>query len=216
MTWVCYAFGNVYICSSYQRGMRPILHHIDISSTLQRTEVIFMENIQSAKVTNPTIIRQKDLPYVVKIKYSCAIFKSHENNAWLPRREKKISKCGSLQLTQALNLKKKTKKNKTNSPMLSEASAPIEVNVTAVAGSTSNVLEGRSTSIVLDRRSKARLSTSKAALVPTAGWGSTSKAMMAAWASSQMMIQSLPAFGNCSFTRMLDVFLLIEDDCNVF
>ena len=102
---------------------------------------------------------------------------------------------------------RKTKKNKTNSPMLSEASAPIEVNVTAVAGSTSNVLDGRSTSIVLDRPSKVRLSTSKAALVPTAGWGSTSKAMMAAWASSQMMIQNLPAFGNCSFTRMLDVFL---------
>ena len=100
--------------------------------------------------------------------------------------------------------------------MLSEASAPIEVNVTAVAESTSNVFDGRSTSIVLDRRSKVRLSTSKAALVPTAGWGSTSKAMMAAWASSQMMTQNLPAFGNCSFTRMLDVFLLIEDDCNVF
>ena len=80
--------------------------------------------------------------------------------------------------------------------MLSEASAPIEVNVTAVAGSTSNVLEGRSTSIVLDRPSKVRLSTSKAALVPTAGWGSTSKAMMAAWASSQMMIQNLPVLGN--------------------
>ena len=110
----------------------------------------------------------------------------------------------------------KKKKNKTNSPMLSEASAPIEVNVTAVAGSTSNVLDGRSTSIVLDRPSKVRLSTSKAALVPTAGWGSTSKAMMAAWASSQMMIQNLPAFANCSFTRMLDLFLLKEDDCNVF
>ena len=185
--------------------MRPILHFINILSTLQRTEVIFMENIQSAKVTNPTIIRQRDLPYVVKIKYSCAIFKSHENNAWLPRREKKISKSGSSN-SPRLSIKKE-KKNKTNSPMLSEASAPIEVNVTAVAGSTSNVFDGRSTSIVLDLRSNVRLSTSKAALVPTAGWGSTSKAMMAAWASSQMMIQNLPAFGNCSFTRMLDVFL---------
>merc|ERR1712107_421927 len=47
----------------------PVLHYINILSTLQRTEVIFMENIQSAKVTNPTIIRQKHLPYVVKIKY---------------------------------------------------------------------------------------------------------------------------------------------------
>ena len=112
----------VYICASYQRGMRPILHHIDISSTLQRTEVIFMENIQSAKVTNPTIIRQKDLPYVVKIKYSCAIFKSHENNAWLPRREKKISKCGSLQLTQALNSKRKEKQNQLTHALRSKCS----------------------------------------------------------------------------------------------
>ena len=120
---------NVFICSSYQRGMRPILHHIDISSTLQRTEVIFMENIQSAKVTNPTIIRQRDLPYVVKIKYSCAIFKSHENNAWLPRREKKISKCGSSN-SPRLSIKKKQRKTKPTHPcsprqvLLSRSTSP--------------------------------------------------------------------------------------------
>ena len=108
--------------------MRPILHFINILSTLQRTEVIFMENIQSAKVTNPTIIRQKDLPYVVKIKYSCAIFKSHENNGC--QEEKRRFQSVAPSNSPRLSIKKKQRKPKPTHPcsprqvLLSRSTSP--------------------------------------------------------------------------------------------
>ena len=69
--WKCLYF---FVISNRNETNTTLHQHL---STLQRTEAIFMENMQSA---NPTKIRQKDLPHVVKNEVQSAIFKSHESN----------------------------------------------------------------------------------------------------------------------------------------
>ena len=213
MTWVCCAFGNVYICSSYQRGMRPILHHIDISSTLQRTEVIFMENIQSAKVTNPTIIRQRDLPYVVKIKYSCAIFQPHENNGCQEekRRFQSVAPSNSARLSIKQN---REKQNQLTHALRGKCSYRGQrhrrgwIHVKRL---------GRSFHFNCSWPAvKSEVVDFKGSVGASSRVGVDVKGNDGSLGFVTNDDSKSPSFWKLQLSRMLDVFLLIEDDCNVF
>ena len=115
---------NVFICSSYQRGMRPILHYINIFQHCSALRPF------SWKTCNQQIQQKSGKRICLtssKMKYR-VLFSNHMK-AMAVKKGKKDLKYGSFQLTHTLN-KKKQRKTKPTHPcsprqvLLSRSTSP--------------------------------------------------------------------------------------------